>query len=135
MKQTIIEGLGRLPKQATKPRKATKTNTNGLTTAVVDLIIMKGGMAWRSNNGGHWNESRQRFISGNTTAGAPDVNAIINGLYYGIEIKSEKDKLSPAQMIFKDKIEKAGGIYIECRDIQQIIYIFAENRTLIEKSL
>ena len=125
MKQTIIEGLGSLPKQATKLRKATKTNTNELTKDVIDWIILNGGMAWRSNNGGHWNESRQRFISGNTTAGAPDVNSVIKGIYHGFEIKSKNDKVSPAQLIFKDKVEKAGGKYIIVTDIQQIIDIFA----------
>lgn len=46
------------------------------------------------------------------TVGMPDICALINGLFVGVEVKSEKGRQSPGQKRWQELIEKNGGIYV-----------------------
>jgi hypothetical protein len=52
--------------------------------------------------------------------GVPDVLLITGGQYFGIELKTEKGRLSPAQRAAHEAIEKAGGHVAVCRNITEI---------------
>lgn len=52
--------------------------------------------------------------------GVPDIIAIKNGLFIGIEVKGLKGKLSDKQKDFGDKIIAAGGKYIVAKSIQDV---------------
>jgi hypothetical protein len=44
-------------------------------------------------------------------AGAPDLVFLVDGNFYGVELKTDKGKLSEAQSAFGDWIRGAGGTY------------------------
>jgi hypothetical protein len=46
------------------------------------------------------------------TPGVSDILACINGKFYGIEVKVNRDKQRPEQASFQAAIEKAGGVYV-----------------------
>ena len=54
------------------------------------------------------------------TPGSPDIFCINDGSVYGIEIKSATGRLSSAQQQFKEEMERAGGIYIVARSLDDI---------------
>jgi hypothetical protein len=49
------------------------------------------------------------------TPGVSDILACINGKFYGIEVKVNRDKQRPEQASFQAAIEKAGGVYVLAR--------------------
>lgn len=56
------------------------------------------------------------------TAGCPDIVALKNGRFIGLEVKTEKGKLSEAQEEAKKKIIKCGGEYHIVRSIEDVKY-------------
>ncbi len=67
------------------------------------------------------------------TSGWPDITAIypsffddkLEGRLWGIEIKAKRDKLRPAQMEIRDRIQKAGGAFTTIRNPDELAEIFA----------
>ena len=53
--------------------------------------------------------------------GAPDVICVVGGQFIGIEVKDIKGRLNENQMKFKEDLERAGGIYIVARSIDDIL--------------
>lgn len=53
--------------------------------------------------------------------GLPDICGVIDGKFYGLEIKVGKNKLSIFQQQAKEEIEKAGGEYWEVRSLNDVI--------------
>jgi len=56
--------------------------------------------------------------------GAPDRIAIHKGKAYALEIKAPKGKMSEYQTEFKENWQGAGGIYLEIRDIDDLMVHF-----------
>lgn len=52
--------------------------------------------------------------------GIADRLGIYKGIPLAIEFKSKKGVLTPSQVAFKEKWESEGGIYIECRSIEDL---------------
>jgi hypothetical protein len=55
-------------------------------------------------------------------AGAPDIIVCVDGLFVGLEIKTESGKQSDLQKAAQLKIEKAGGKYFIIRSVRDLIY-------------
>jgi hypothetical protein len=53
--------------------------------------------------------------------GLPDICGVMNGKFYGIEVKFGKNKLSTFQKQAQEEIEKAGGIYVVAYSIDNVI--------------
>lgn len=62
-----------------------------------------------------WKAS-ERFI-----AGIPDFVVCVRGIFVGLELKDDTGKLSANQKLIANKIVKAGGIWAECRTVQDAI--------------
>ena len=56
--------------------------------------------------------------------GLPDRVAVVDGKFYGIEVKAKNGRLSEHQIAFRDRLTEAGGTYIEARSLDQIINAF-----------
>lgn len=52
--------------------------------------------------------------------GQSDIIAVINGQFIGIEVKTPKGVLSADQILFKKRLENAGGKYIVARSVADI---------------
>jgi|GEM_PF-974004 len=76
---------------------------------------------FRAGSGAIKTDTGRYFKTGK--AGCPDVVCCINGTFVGLEIKTDKGKLSPAQQEAKQQIEKAGGLYIVIRDIKDLDHL------------
>ena len=52
--------------------------------------------------------------------GKPDITGCIEGLYIAVEVKIGKDKLSPIQKHYRNKIRKAGAVCMEARSLESV---------------
>ena len=98
---------------------------NQITRNVLRVANFQPGcIAYRVNNVGVWDEAKQVHRKGNTEKGLPDVIMILKGRFIAIEVKAGRDKLSDDQKKRKFEIERAGGIYFECRSTDAFIEFF-----------
>lgn len=115
---------------AITPHKYHQKDANGLTRCIIDAINYTGGYAVRVNNGGtyrkglkiardcggyHVTPGRYTF---NGTRGIADIDAMWKGYKVAIEVKFGKDRMSPAQIEYKQNIERGGGVYIIARTLE-----------------
>lgn len=86
--------------------------TNGLTTFVQNFIEWSGGDANPLNVMGR--KVKDRWIPSSTKKGTEDLDVTWRGKKIAIEIKNAatKDKISPAQLKRKAKLESCGAIYL-----------------------
>jgi hypothetical protein len=78
-------------------------------------------------NQGTYNAKRDRYMSFKGTAGAPDLVACVKGLYVGIELKAPGRTQSLYQKDFQQRIEKAGGIYLIARGVEDLEWLLHFN--------
>jgi hypothetical protein len=65
---------------------------------------------YKNNTTGIYKKSTNSYIP-SQSVGCPDITAIINGKYIGIEVKRPGGKVSPEQLKFGEYIKEAGGEY------------------------
>lgn len=133
-----------LPEYARYIKPYSDKTANGLTRCIIDFINYSGGQAERISVTGRYIDNskivtdvigRQRkigsgqWIKSSMTKGSADVSAVLNGKTIKIEVKIGRDKLSDQQIRYKEKVERAGGIYIVALSwdgfynaIQHIVY-------------
>lgn len=97
-----------IPEHAIPKTKRSKSPANQLTADIIKWVSMKGGWATRVNSMGRMLNGK--YIPGQTERGTPDIMGVINGKFFGVEIKI-KDKQSEWQIEVQRKIELAGGHY------------------------
>ena len=56
-----------------------------------------------------------------STPGVPDIVGIFKGRFLGIEVKTERGKLSDHQKHFIDRINASGGIAFVARSYQDVV--------------
>ena len=91
--------------------------------AIMQWLTLKKIFFYRNNVGAFQNAQGNFYRFGH--AGAPDIICVSNSRYIGIEVKAPKGKLSPAQEHFRDNLEKAGGVYIIARQVEDVIKFFS----------
>ncbi len=102
-----------------------KETANQITRNVLRIANFKNRcVAYRINNVGVWDEKKGMHRKGNTEKGLPDIVMIYEGRYIGIEVKAGSDRLSEDQKKRKFEIERAGGVYFECRSTDDFIRFF-----------
>ena len=107
-------------KTARKPRSHAHTD---LVHAVLDYfgIYPDKIRAWQANTAAL--AVGKRFIRCGRK-GQADVSGIWhNGIRVEVEMKIGKDKLRPEQIEFRDEILEMGGIYVECRSLDDIRFL------------
>ena len=55
-----------------------------------------------------------------TTNGVPDIIAVIDGRFIGLEFKTYRGKQSEDQKIFQKRLEAAGGLYFIIRSVADL---------------
>lgn len=104
------------------PVKKKPETANQITRNVLRLANFQTGcVAYRVNNVGVWDQAKGIHRKGNTEKGLPDVIMIYRGRFIAIEVKAGRDKLSDDQKKRQFEIERAGGIYFECRSTDGFI--------------
>ena len=115
------------------------TKANGLTQAVIAVIRCAGYQAERINTTGRQIDNRKEFIDvvgirrtvgsitwipGTGTKGSADISATIKGRSVKIEIKIGRDRQSQAQLDYQADIERAGGIYVIIKTLEDFFQWF-----------
>jgi hypothetical protein len=101
-----------IPAHAIPKPSFSDANANALTNAVLfDLVNVRGGACYRINNVGVYDGKRGVYRKGGTRKGIPDIVGVIDGRFYGIEIKFGRDRQSADQRVIELEITEAGGVY------------------------
>jgi Holliday junction resolvase len=66
------------------------------------------------------------YTKGGATLGVPDIIAVFEGMYIGIEVKTGADYQSEAQKVNQDRTRQAKGVYLIARDFMQFQADFEE---------
>lgn len=96
------------------------SKTNQTTNLILKDLFNRGIFAWR-NSVGALRTDHGYYQMGKT--GSSDIIAILpsHGQFLGIEIKTGRDCLRPAQLGFKANIEKMGAVYIVVKDFNDYL--------------
>jgi hypothetical protein len=98
-----------------------KSTEKGTQAAILDYLTLKRIFHWRNNTGAFKPEHGGYVRYG--AKGSPDILAVLppNGRLLGIEVKDVKGKLNDNQLAFKADLERAGGIYLVARSLDDVI--------------
>jgi hypothetical protein len=67
-----------------------------------------------------WHERGDEICPDNRMIKSPCECAVRVGQFFGIEVKTDKGKLSPDQEAFRDKCSALGGAYIVARRVEDV---------------
>lgn len=97
---------------------------NKIQSATLKKLQKAGIFCWRNNNNAVWdarlNNGYGSYRSFGGLKGVPDIIAIINGQFVGIEIKTPKGRLSEHQILFKKMCKRNGGKYLVVKKVADI---------------
>jgi len=88
---------------------------------ILDYLGYKNIFHWRNNTGGFVSEykGKTRYVKFGEK-GSPDIFCVVCGKIYGCEVKRSNGKQSPEQVEWQKRFEKAGGVYILARSIDDV---------------
>ncbi len=111
-----------LPEYIRTKDKFSDNNANSLTKCVICYIKLKGGQAYRINSQGQFDFKLNKYRFSGMRKGLPDIQAIVNGQFIGIEVKIGADRQSKHQQKIQSEIEASGGV-TSCQEISWILKI------------
>lgn len=97
-------------------------------TAIMrDILIavsrLPGTLAWRNQTGALRDQNGQLVRFG--VPGSPDILACRAGRFIGIEVKTHTGRQSIQQQRFQAALERAGGLYIVARSVDDALQALA----------
>lgn len=93
-----------------------------LTKTVTDYLTAQNVFWWRNSGGGvrvGTPSGIPRFVRFGQP-GVSDLCALSRGRFFAIEIKAGRDQLRDSQRQFKQNVEAHGGIFVECRGLDDV---------------
>lgn len=123
-----------IPDHALTVKPYSDKTANGLTRAIIDFLKFEGWQAERINCTGRIIDKSRSYVDaigrhkkiGSSTwiptsgqRGTADISSTIAGRSVKIEIKTGKDRQSPAQAKYQRDIERSGGVYFIARSWEQ----------------
>jgi hypothetical protein len=111
-----------MPRQARqKAQDGRKVKEKDALRTIMHFLDVHRIFHWRNNSGTSVREYKgKRHYIRFGTLGAPDIFALHGGHIYGIEVKGSDGFQSQHQVEFQHEFEKAGGVYILARSIEDI---------------
>lgn len=101
-----------IPPHVLVKQKFKDTTANDLTKTIIwDMFHVREGVAYRINNGATYDRAKGVYRKGVQRKGVPDIIGIIDGRFFGIEVKIGKDRQSADQKEVEREITAAGGVY------------------------
>ncbi len=86
--------------------------------AILDYLRLRGRFFWRNNSGAFKTERGGFYRVG--MPGGPDLIGCVDGKFVGMEVKTEKGRLSDAQEAFAASLRAEGGAYHVVRSIDEV---------------
>jgi hypothetical protein len=100
----------------------TDKTANGLTNAIIyDIMHVRGGAAYRINNGATYDRAKNIYRAGVTKRGVPDIIAVVDGRFIGIEVKIGADRQSSHQREVEAEINAARGVYFIAKTYEEYV--------------
>ena len=96
-----------------------KEKESQIQKTILDYLRYRKVFCWKQNTVGIYKQSTGSYIP-SQSVGAPDIFAVKNGKVFGIEVKTKTGKQSDNQKNFQQDFEKAGGIYLVARSIEDV---------------
>jgi len=91
--------------------------------SILDFLKWKKIFCWKNNTAGIYKKATGHYIPSGAV-GSADIFAISKGTFYAIEVKTTTGKQSEKQKEFQENVEKAGGIYILAKSIEDLGMVF-----------
>ena len=89
--------------------------------AICDYLALKKHFFWRQNTAGMFREGRYFAMPKYSLNGLPDIILIKDGIFVGIEVKTEKGVQSDHQKAFAALCEQHGAVYFVARSVDDVI--------------
>ena len=117
-----------LPPHALVKKRFKDTTANDLTKTIIwDMYHVRQGVAYRINNGAVYDRKKGVYRKGVQRKGVPDIIGIIDGRFFGIEVKIGKDRQSADQKEIEKEIGNAGGVYFIAKSYDDYLNKIAEH--------
>jgi len=117
-----------IPPHVLVRKKFSDTTANELTKTIIwDMYHVREGVAYRINNGAVYDRKKGVYRKGVQRRGIPDIIGIINGRFFGIEVKIGKDRQSADQKEIEREIDDAGGVYFIAKSYDDYLNKIAEH--------
>ena len=111
-----------LPPHALVKKRFKDTTANELTKTIIwDMYHVRGGVAYRINNGAVYDVKKKVYRKG-----VPDIIGIIDGRFFGIEVKIGADRQSADQKEIEKEINDAGGVYFVAKSYDDYLAKIAQ---------
>ncbi len=111
-----------VPTSALPVTTFTDKTANGLTNAIIyDIMHVRGGAAYRINNGATYDRAKNIYRAGVTKRGVPDIIGVLGGRFIGIEVKIGADRQSSHQREVEAEINAARGVYFIAKTYEQYV--------------
>lgn len=94
---------------------------------ILDWLAQRGYFCWRNQN----MPTRRRQNLKHVLRGMPDIFILADGVFIGVEVKTDEGKLSKEQIERGDEIHKHKGRYIVVRSLQELINVFTADGMMI----
>lgn len=88
-------------------------------TEILNYLRAEGFFCWKNHTGGIRKRGTATVV--NPNKGAPDIFAIRQGTFYGIEVKKPGGKAQSHQLAWLEKLRQHGGIAIICDSVESCI--------------
>ena len=100
-----------------------KISEKHIQKAILDYLAFKKIFHYRQNSGAFKTESGG-YMRAASVSGLPDIVAIKDGIYIGLEVKTATGRQSKEQKDIESKITAAGGLYLVVRSLDDVRKIF-----------
>jgi len=99
-----------------------KNNETAIVRACLDLLALRGIMAWRNNTTGVYDPSRMKFRTFTGRKGVSDILGIlpISGRLLAVECKMPGKKMTPDQCQFIDDVRRFGGLALCVHGVDEL---------------
>lgn len=91
------------------------------------MYHVRQGVAYRINNGAVYDVKKKVYRKGVQRKGVPDIIGIIDGRFFGIEVKIGADRQSADQKEIEREINDAGGVYFVAKSYEDYLNKIAEH--------
>lgn len=107
----------------TRTSSGSEEKESSIVSAICEYLEIKHHFFWRQNTGGMYSSKGgfYRKLPKHSLKGVPDIIAVINGRFVGLEVKRPSGRQSPGQKEFQEKVTKAGGSYHIVRSIYDVM--------------
>lgn len=111
-------------RQVQRPRYVERAREADVLHACLDLLRLRGVVAWRQNQGAMkqaGRNGRERFIRFAGIRGISDIIGVLpDGRFLAIECKRPGQRPTPDQLAFLEAVNRAGGLGIVVYDVAEL---------------